>query len=461
MPRISGRMAVLLGCLYICLTAGPLLGQDRATCLHFFGQTSTPERFECISALFSQAPIHATLGNIAPSNGFPIGLVLEREYNDTNKQTGASQSVSPSLTFVGSTNGSWGVHGEVDWFPPAVVSEKKSPHCYQFLHHCTTDPPLFILSGNYESIQTLDFYGIGPVSPSTQFQYGENQLVAGVHADIPLTNYLHFIGSTEGLKTQLKEETSASSVNLNFTEGTAPGLALQPAYVHSTAGLRFKTVYVHEAQDGSVAIKPRLTVSWNGKALYNWYSDVGHGAYSFQQFTFNSTGGDALVFQFGGINKKPGDSFANKFFCGQKKEDRCDFGKLSLGTMLVLSRTTGANMVPFYNQPTLGGSDINSLQSLRGYDNYRFRGPDAALVQVDYALTLRKPKTDWTLVGPYIFYDAGIVGVEAADLSIEHWRQDAGTGLFLKFVGNIVAEAYVAGGAGHGAHFGYSLNRFF
>jgi hypothetical protein len=453
--------ALVVAGFFVAIATPRLCAQDREKCLHFFGKSSRPERFECISALFSQAPIHLTIGNIAPSNGFPIGVVVGREFNSTNPTTGASMSETPSLTFVGSTNGSWGVHGNIDWFPPAVVNEHKSPSCHEFLHHCTIEPPRISLRVTYLSIQTVYFYGIGPLSPPTKFLYGENQLVGGINVEIPIINGLDFVGSAEGSKTQLKRETGVSSLNLNFTDASAPGLSLQPAYVHSSFGLRFKAKKVFEPKESSSPIKPRLTYSWNGTGAYHSYSDMGQGPYSFQQFTFTSIRDDAMTFHFGGINKKPNSSAGNWLFCGRKKEDQCDFGKLSLGTMLVLSRTTGNNVVPFYYQPTLGGSDINSIQSLRGYDNYRFRGPDAALVQVDYAITQRALKNKYNSIGPYIFYDAGNVGLNASNLSPAHWRQDAGGGLYFTFVGNIVAEAYIAGGAGHGPHYGYSLNRFF
>jgi hypothetical protein len=59
------------------------------------------------------------------------------------------------------------------------------------------------------------------------------------------------------------------------------------------------------------------------------------------------------------------------------------------------------------------------------------------------------------------FYHAGNVGLNGSDLSPVNWRQDAGIGIFGKFAGNIAAGTYWAWGAGHGAHWGYSLNHFF
>ena len=122
---------------------------------------------------------------------------------------------------------------------------------------------------------------------------------------------------------------------------------------------------------------------------------------------------------------------------------------------MALSHAPGQNAIPFYMQPTIGGSDIDSLVSLRGYDNYRFRAPDAACLQVEYSIPV------WGPVGGLIFYDAGNVAQTISNLSFAHFRQDAGSGVTLSFGGSVVAQAYLAMGAGHGAHFGYNFKKFF
>lgn len=42
--------------------------------------------------------------------------------------------------------------------------------------------------------------------------------------------------------------------------------------------------------------------------------------------------------------------------------------------MLVLTQTANSNQVPFCLLSTLGGTDLDSRVTLRGWDNYRFRG---------------------------------------------------------------------------------------
>jgi len=57
---------------------------------------------------------------------------------------------------------------------------------------------------------------------------------------------------------------------------------------------------------------------------------------------------------------------------------------LTIHDRLTISDTSNGNVVPFYMQETLGGSDINGQPTLRGFADYRFRAPDLMLIQVEY-----------------------------------------------------------------------------
>jgi hypothetical protein len=41
-------------------------------------------------------------------------------------------------------------------------------------------------------------------------------------------------------------------------------------------------------------------------------------------------------------------------------------------------------IVPFYFQPTLGGSDINGTAALASYQDYRFRAPNNILARASF-----------------------------------------------------------------------------
>jgi len=44
--------------------------------------------------------------------------------------------------------------------------------------------------------------------------------------------------------------------------------------------------------------------------------------------------------------------------------------------------------MPFYLQPTLGGTDINNVDVLRSYRDYRFRAPNVVAFQAEYRRTI-------------------------------------------------------------------------
>ena len=112
-------------------------------------------------------------------------------------------------------------------------------------------------------------------------------------------------------------------------------------------------------------------------------------------------------------------------------------------------------MIPFYMLPTLGGQDIDSLISLRGFENYRFRAPDTMFVQAEYSLPVYDP---FALL---LFYDAGNVGNTLGDLSFAHLRQDGGFGLNIRVMRMTLAQVYLAGGRGGSLHPGFNLAKQF
>ena len=168
-------------------------------------------------------------------------------------------------------------------------------------------------------------------------------------------------------------------------------------------------------------MKHRIVFRLQNRPGYSWYQDLDTGHYSFRQFVFI---GDESM-HLGGVFQKYFDDKSHpaafgflRFVCGGtghgkdtgavkdafKKDDVCDFGQFDFKTRFVISQTSPGNIVPFYYQPTLGGSDIESNLTLRGYPDYRFRGTNLALMQIEYS----KPVPAIDPVGILVFYDAGI-----------------------------------------------------
>jgi hypothetical protein len=138
-----------------------------------------------------------------------------------------------------------------------------------------------------------------------------------------------------------------------------------------------------------------------------------------------------------------------------KHDSLCDFGTLDRRSHLVTTTADADNVISFYMLPTLGGQDIDSRINLRGYENYRFRGPDAMFVQAEYSLPVYDP------LALLVFYDAGNVGNALGDLSFAHLRQDAGIGVNVRIMRKTVLQGYLAGGRGGGLHPGFNLAKQF
>ena len=88
---------------------------------------------------------------------------------------------------------------------------------------------------------------------------------------------------------------------------------------------------------------------------------------------------------------------------------------LALHGWIAASDTAMGRVVPFYLQPSLGGSN-----SLRGYDSYRFHDRNLLLVQAEARVPIAS-RLDGAL-----FVDAGSVAARVGDLNLDHRSYGAG-----------------------------------
>jgi len=105
------------------------------------------------------------------------------------------------------------------------------------------------------------------------------------------------------------------------------------------------------------------------------------------------------------------------------------------------SDATGDHAVPFYFMPTLGGND-----TLRGFRQYRFRGPHAILLQGEYRWEI------WSGLDAAIFYDAGKVANRRADLDFADLESDYGFGFRFNTNNGVVFRVDAAFGSRDGKH---------
>ena len=125
-----------------------------------------------------------------------------------------------------------------------------------------------------------------------------------------------------------------------------------------------------------------------------------------------------------------------------------DTHTLALRAVLSSSEASDGNSVPFYLQPTLGGS-----QSLRGFKTFRFRDRSALLLQGEYRWRINE------FVTGALFYDTGAVAPRLDDIG--RLERDYGFGLRVGSRSTVVVRVDVAFGGGEGTRFLMRLDDVF
>jgi hypothetical protein len=349
--------------------------------------------------IFQNRDLHPTLATVAPGGGLTGGI----GYDGPNR--GNPGQLQHSLRASVSTKGYWLAMADTTY----RVANTYSLEAYARGRRMTE----------------LPFYGIGQGSllgNSSDFSLTE-RVVGGSAYVRPMAAYA--IGArVEGLWPIVHAGGSSSvrSIDTVFTDGTAPGLANQPAFVHYQVFANFD---YPTGQFGT----PRHGVDL--KADYNIYRDAQDSRYS-----FNRLFAEAQVrFQIAGPARK-----------------------LTLHGMTSATSVDTGSDVPFYFQETLGGAQNllgfheallgsdETVATLRGFDDYRFRDRNLVLVQAEFRQKL------WAQFDATFFVDAGKVTHDASQLGFTNLKHDFGVSIsFMRVDATIVRFDFSFGG-GEGNH---------
>ena len=133
--------------------------------------------------------------------------------------------------------------------------------------------------------------------------------------------------------------------------------------------------------------------------------------------------------------------------------------RLALHGWIATTDVEAGNDVPFFLQPTLGGSgqlrsvgeDLmgsdGSHGTLRGFNNFRFRDRNLLLLQAEYRIPV------WGPFDASVFVDAGKVASRPADLNLAGLKHNYGFSVSMMRGPMAVARAEVGVGGGEGARF--------
>jgi hypothetical protein len=114
---------------------------------------------------------------------------------------------------------------------------------------------------------------------------------------------------------------------------------------------------------------------------------------------------------------------------------------LALRLAASTSHAEGEHVMPFYYMRTLGGND-----TLRGFREYRFRGPHAILAQAEYRWEV------WSGFDAAFFFDSGKVADRRADLNFEKLQTDYGFGFRFNTDSAVILRVDAGFGSRDGKH---------
>lgn len=403
------RRGVLVLCLFASISLfgknndWPKVKQD---CGQVFSPTQTPpvplwkRAIGCGTDFFTARPVHLTVKSIVPGGGFGPGLTFHEDFNRGKWQRNFEATGVASFTAFWETEARF-----------------RATHDKFGKNNSARDRFAVDFYSYARGLPRMDFYGIGPnTSKANVVDFRERDVVAGADLFNPFSSWLAAGGEIESIWPDVGgvTDTNVRSITSLFNEATAPGLTAQPTFLHYGA-------YIDPRRD-------RHKFQFDYKIGYNFYQDTDTGHFSFRRFVvdgihpFHPTGRAETV--------------------------------LTIHDRLSLSSSSDGNVVPFYLQETLGGSDINGQPTLRGFADYRFRGPDVMLIQVEY------DQRFWGPLGGLLFYDTGQVANRAADLDLSRMRHSFGFGLSFWAGNKTWFKMYVGVGSGEGVHPYFGIPKF-
>ena len=357
---------------------------------------------DCILKLGSFERLSPTFASLGTGGGMALGARSEQAVN-----SGRMQSLITGRALM-SFNGSYVAEAHYDVMMPSIGQWNAATA--RFEDQIVISP--FVRRSD---LHAEPFYGLGPsTSASAKTEYREQRTEVGVAGSVPFASWLAVGGGLSYLTPAIDHVSQAHVLD-------------------SQAFVRLHTP-TNTSQTGH---------RYEARVTYDAFSDRDTGTSSFRRLqVFGLASYD--------LRRPITDPFADRswfqnFLCQPIVGDECRLGNVVVDGLFTAAFTGAGQTVPFYLQDTLGGTDREGFDTLRGFDDQRFRAPNRALVQVEFY----KDVNGW--FGLFGFADVGTVALTTGDFGSVPWRHDYGPGLFVRAGGHVVLRAFVAFG-GEGIH---------
>ena len=400
----------------------------------------------CGDLLFTDHPLHIAVGSLAPLNGFAAGIAFVYHWTPNE-----SWRLSWNTDAVASNNRSWragaymtAVYSHHE--PIKVVQGGAAAQSKAKPKILVGEAPVIHAYAQTESLNTIAFYGLGPATSNTaQSFFGMRETIVGANTFWPIPGLpsVSVFGELNGRFVALRPDNGQTSPSIGqlYTDATAPGLVNQPGFVQAGEGVR---------------VAPSLAggyVRLNYAVTLRQYAAPGDSSNSFQRLTVDLNHQFPIYKSTRTLRPRNGNG-PNDCSVDPAVQalDQCPRvtrnkeGSFGLRLWIDESFVPSGHAVPFYFQPTLGGSDINGNPALPSYASYRFRAPNLVLARASFEHSI------WGPFGLSFLVDEGKVAMTHGDIGFSHLLHSYAAGLTLRAGGFPMVYLMYAWGGREGTH---------
>jgi hypothetical protein len=372
----------------------------------------------CAVTLVTDYPFHVALGNLAPKNGFGFGLAFVERYTPNE-----DWRISFNADAVTSTSASWRTGGYVTFVRTKVSAPTVSTGPAAAPSNPIREYPVFRVYAQRSVLKHLVDFGPDFDRPIER-NFGETQTIAGGSAVLPINAAalrsigLSVIGGIQGRLISIHD----SADGANFTE-LFEDVRIKPSVFDGRLRLNYSGRLQQFLGDSDVAFR-------------RWTLDLRH---EIPLYTKTASTGPR---EFNG----PDDcgSAPTSATCPELTLSRNLNGAIHLRLLaLSSSASNDGGAVPFYMQPTLGGSDINNQRVLAAFDDYRFRAPHLIAMQASIEHSI------WGPLGGFLAAERGKAVQDRDELNFNAMRNSVSAGFTLRAGGAPVVTAGYAWGGGN------------
>jgi hypothetical protein len=374
---------------------------------------------DCAVTLVTDYPFHLAFGSLAPRNGFALGLAFVERYAPNE-----DWRISFNADAVAAISQSWRAGGYMTFVRSKVALPTVSTGAVTSAGASTIhEYPVFRAYAQHIVLNELIDFGPDFDAPRETL-FGESQTIAGGSGVLPLNLSairalgLSVIGGVHGRFVSIHEAESDAFVEL-FED-----LRAKPSLLDGRLRFNYSARFQQFLGDSALSFR-------------RWTADLRHEIPIYRSVP--STG----PADFNGPDDcsiAPGSGTCPPLTFSRNRSG-------SIGVRLLTVSSTPfdkeGGSVPFYFQPTLGGSDINGQRLLASYEDYRFRAPHVLVLQASIEHSI------WGPLGAFASAERGKAVQRRDDLDFNNLLDSYSAGLSIRAGGAPVINAAVAwGGSG-------------